>query len=498
MADRRPNIVLYVLDSLRVDHVSAYGYDRETTPEIDSLAEDGVQFEQCISPSTWTRPVSASLLSGLYPPVHQYYRGNSQFDPPRRTLAERLSDLGYDTLGIGSGNLNSEFGYDRGFDTYIDDIGERAPDQAENTAFEGTRGWEIRRDFNEWLDERDGRDPFFAMLWSTGPHLPFNPPEGYRHYLDEDYDGSVDGTPDSLKDVKTDADHEQLQGYYDGEIEFNDHCIGLMRDDLRERGLYDETAVFCTSDHGEMLGDQYGVFGHGSQTPYEGLLHVPLIVRTPNDVAGERVESQIGFLDLHETFVDLAGGDPDDGKWTQSESFAPALHGEEIEGHEFVYAACENVNKTLDKHVLYLAVRSPEWKYIESRQPGEEADDGDPAGSHGDDGDGSQLNPYVRAAKRFLAQPTHRKLKIIANPFHYYQTHRENHDVEDHLYHLAEDPDEQQNLGRERPDRAEEMAAELDAWLEECARLRRDLDVANETVEIDDDLEEHLADLGYK
>jgi arylsulfatase len=493
------NIILYVLDSLRADHVSAYGYERDTTPNLDDFARDGVLFENCIAPGTWTRPVASSILSGLYPSVHGTYVSDDAYQPPTTSLPVHLSEAGYDNFAAVSGNMHSRAGFVDGFDDYVDDIDQGVTPQAENTGFAGTRGREINRVFESWLDERDSDAPFFSMLWSTGPHYPYAPPEGFREYIDEDYDGVVDGTPECLSYITTEADIQQLIGFYDGEILFNDYCIGQLRDSLRERGEWEDTLFIAIGDHGDGFGEHPGFFGHGSMTPYEGLVHVPCIVRTPTGLSERRMTEQVSLVDLYSSILDWAT----DGTWTddarnrtQSVSFAPATSGDSVPGSEYVYASAKNDERGL----MYRMVRSNERKHISITPLSDDPESKRTRTALGDD-DGTTGGPLhlLKTLRDKFAQWDNRMLwQLTRHPGYYLRVYNRIHrDTDGYLFDLTVDPEENRNLRTDRPDEFAEWRDRLQEFTRDAYELRDQLGTETGDFEMGEDLKERLAQLGY-
>ena len=501
------NILLYVLDSLRADHVSAYGYKRNTTPVLDELAEDGIVFENCIAPGTWTRPVASSILSGLYPSVHGTYVSNDAYQPPTTSLPIILQETGYDNFAAVSGNMHSRAGFANGFDQYIDDIDQDVTSQAENTATEGTRGKEINQVFESWLSDRDDDNPFFSMLWSTGPHYPYAPPDGYREHIDDDYEGPVDGSPECLSYITSDEDIRQLTGYYDGEIRFNDHCIGELCEILRAHGVYEDTLIIAIGDHGDGFGEHPGFFGHGSMTPYEGLVHVPCIIRTPTEVSQFRVEEQISLVDLYPTIAEIAT----QGEWdnpsrdhTQGTSFAPAVTGKAISGSERVYASGKNE----ERGVMYRMIRSNERKHISITPL-----DSDLESSRGDDTIkktsenpstdsrsvfGSPLHLPKTLIDKFQQWDNRMLWQIARHPRYYLRVyHRIHRDHDGYLFDLTADPEEQQNLRQKRPEEFDHWRSQLTDFTEDAHKLRDHLGTETDDFEMGEDLKDRLAQLGY-
>jgi arylsulfatase len=469
------NVILYVLDSLRADHVSTYGYDRPTTPVIDSLGENGVVFEQCIAPSTWTRPVAASLMTGLYPPVHGNRGLEDGLNPPYPTFPEYLQQEGFDTMAMGvMANIQGNWGFDGGFDQYVDlseDDGFKQMSEMEDTSLTLTRADDITNGFIDWLDDRESDDPFFSMMWSYETHTPLKPPAEYRRYVQSDYDGPVDGSPGSFGDISTDADREQLIGLYDGSVRYNDACIGDICEALEERDELKDTLFICIGDHGEGLGEHPGFYGHGV-TPYEELIHVPCVVQTPNDVSGHRVSAQISLLDLYPTILETVGiEDRHIPGEIQGESVATALHGEGIEGSEQVFVD----GKTYESKDQYVAVRTPEWKFIDVESP-----TGSPSGYL------QMIDALIRGG---------RLTDVLRNPLFYYRRHFDS--ASGYLFDLSDDPAEETNLVGEAVDFEAEYRGRLEDWMDACQSLKERLDAGADRIELDEKTEEKLSQLGY-
>jgi len=478
------NVVLYVLDALRADHVSCYGYDRETTPTVDRLAADGVRFERCFSPATWTRPVAASLSSGSYPPAHGTQTRDDAFDPHVPALAERFSSAGYETVGITSmGNVSSSVSFDRGFDEFHDlykdpEIVERRRtstttdeelEQESVTEVALPRAEDLNEAFAEWLGRRDPDRPFFAFLWSIEPHVPYDPPEEFREYVDPEYRGPVNGERDCLTDVETDADLDQLRALYDGAIAYNDACLDSLIGLLAEEGLYEDTVFAVAGDHGDAF-DEHGRLTHG-HAPYDELMHVPWVVRLPDDRRDEtQIDALSSLVDVYPTLLEYAT-DADVPEGVQGRSFAPAFEGESVTGHEHVFSK----TAAYDMQNTFYGVRSDDWKYIEIDTP---------------DASGRNLLGLVwYVIKKGLLTD------ILRNPLYYLDRYR--YAETEFLYDLAADPGERQNLAGEREERREAFASLLQAWLADCVELRENSSSGGSDGAIDAATEKQLRQLGY-
>ena len=322
----RSNVFLIVIDTLRADHLSAYGYDEKTSPHIDALAAQGTLYEQAISAAPWTLPSHASLFTGLYVRDHHTSCEHLNLEPSFDTLAERLAKAGYHTGGF-SNNVwtNPDSGLEQGFQTFeelwrlqksrTEGISEDDPTTDMGAA-------KTDRDVLSWIDGLKDDKPFFIFINFFEPHLPYRPTKPF------DTAFLPAGTPPSmvrrLRSFYTPREYGYslkvpwmkvsrrelgvLRGLYDGEIAYVDSKIGELVDGLRARGLADDTVLVITSDHGEHLGENH-MIGH-KLSVYEPLLHVPLVLWGPGRIpAGRRIAGQVQSLDLFGTILDLAGVD---------------------------------------------------------------------------------------------------------------------------------------------------------------------------------------------
>ncbi len=348
-----PNIILLTVDTLRADHLACYGYPRPTSPNIDRLASEGVQFMNAVSTAPWTFPAVASLHTSMYPtelgistfnaPLPQIY--THRLDPLRTTLAEALRERGYHTQAIVTNIwLFPEFGFAQGFDGYlvvdreqaydydavlnetlIGRLAHRAApaDAALRNLYEVVMGpsgqpdWKVRAgrvtdEALDWLDAHR-RERFFLWAHYIDPHHPYAPPAGYRpsvagisaerldylsSYIEDDlYTGRARLTP---------ADRQAIIAQYDGEIRYVDHHVGRLLDRLDDLGLQENTLLILTADHGEEFWD-HGSWEHG-HTLYNELVHVPLIIRGPCGFDSPcRIDAVVRHIDIAPTLADIGG-----------------------------------------------------------------------------------------------------------------------------------------------------------------------------------------------
>ncbi|MFB6198967.1 MAG: sulfatase, partial [Halobacteriaceae archaeon] len=296
------HFLLYVVDSLRADHLSCYGYDRETTPNLDDLADDGVRFNSCISPSTWTAPVAASLVSGWYPPAHGQERRGDVLPSSLPMIQEKFQAAGFETVLVtGMGHVSAATGYDRGFDEIVEtykqdsiiDKRTRSTTEQEQLYLEDAeiiaypRAEDLNDQLMQWLAERESEDTF-ALVWAIDPHDPYDPPADAERFLsDAGRFGDLGRTRESAGNANTSQEFEHVKDLYDCEIRYWDQEFGSLIERIKQRGLYDDTTVAVLGDHGEAFGEQTWVDfpgysrplrSHGNP-PFGNQVHVPLILK---------------------------------------------------------------------------------------------------------------------------------------------------------------------------------------------------------------------------
>lgn len=304
-------VLLAILDTTRADHLSGAGYGRATTPELDRLAAEGVRYEQAWSPSPWTLPAVATLLTGQPPWVHGAGRspeGMFALRPEVATLAERLGPRGVRSAAfINVVWCHPDSGLARGFDPYD----YRGSDES-NT---GHRDAAATTDAAlAWAAGLSGA-PFFLVVHYFDPHLVYRAPEPW--YARWEPAGSSVLAPEfgskdqvfAVRDGRielSEAQRATLVARYDGELAFADEQLGRLRAGLERLGLWDDTLVIVAGDHGEEFWD-HGGFEHG-HSHHRELLRVPLIVRRPRDAsAGTVSPARVRLLDVGPTVLDWHG-----------------------------------------------------------------------------------------------------------------------------------------------------------------------------------------------
>lgn len=363
--ERPRNLLLFAVDSMRADHMSAYGYHRLTTPHLDRLAQEGVLFENAYSPFIPTTPAYSSMLTGMDVFTTQVVSlgPKGPLDPQLRTLPEILREFGYASACIGF-----DGGFYRGFDLYRN--------------YRAWMSWEERpgnkaEALNEValpvLEElvRSGQ-PWLLFLRHLDPHAPYLPPPPFDRMF---YSGNeCDPRNSSMEPVfafKPFADFfrswmppgvtdiEYVVAQYDGSLAYMDACIRRLLTRLEELGVAGQTLVVVNSDHGETLTEHDCYFDHHGL--YEPTIHVPLILRCPGVLpSGLRVKGYTLHQDLVPTLLDLLGlkvDIPFDGR-----SLVPLIAGERPTNYvEFYLTECTWMRKR--------GWRTPEWKLIVSLEP---------------------------------------------------------------------------------------------------------------------------------
>jgi arylsulfatase A-like enzyme len=302
-------IVLIVVDTLRADHVSCYGYPRPTMPEACQLARDGVTFERAFATRTSTTPSIASMLTGLYPHRHGVRLLYLLLPQEVVTLPEILREQGYRTGGfISSFVMVRDFsGFDQGFEVYDDYVQTKelvrenyerhAPDTMERVI--------------PWLESAGPRTFLFVHL--IEPHGPYAPPQPFLEQFALPSDGkTTEGLPIPMyQRIPGLRFVNEFIGRYDGEIASVDHQIGRLLEHLRKRGWYDSALIILVADHGEAMGEGGRWFVHG-KTVQEAEARVPLLVKfpaggRPAPPPGTRIRRPVSALDIFRTVLGAAG-----------------------------------------------------------------------------------------------------------------------------------------------------------------------------------------------
>lgn len=303
----RPDIIFYVVDTLRADHLGCYEYKRNTSPNIDSFAGEGLLHSNAFANASWTRPSAATILTGLYAKNHKTMTRDSKLPSNIITLGQILKNEGYYTIAVVTNlNLSQVFGFDKGFDEFHE-LGEDY-----NSPHVHRRAIEINTLFFSSIDAHlhGNKKPVFALLWASDPHDPYVPPKAYSNLFNISNFEPIDINQNLLSNLLKDtiqASNSQLEyivARYDQEIASVDDAFEELLEGLRQRNMYNEALIIFTSDHGEEFLDHRG-WGHGL-TLYNELLKVPLIIKWKKFGAGIN-HHMVQHADLFPTVTDIIG-----------------------------------------------------------------------------------------------------------------------------------------------------------------------------------------------
>jgi arylsulfatase A-like enzyme len=311
VARDKPDVIVVVWDTTRADHLTPYGYSRDTTPNLNKIAERGVVYERAYAVAPWTMPSVASIFTGLFTHNHQvdWDAKDWSLNLPESatTLGEVMKAAGYETHFLTRHAFHQHNqGFTQGFDH-----------------FESVWPGSFTQRVEAALDAA-GDTPVFMLLYHLDPHSPYRPSEEHRQWAtpgmelnivgcgkerdaSQDAPGSVGWCEVHRGRVElTDAQFKHLEGLYDGELRGNDVWLGNLWEMLERRGTRDETAIFFTSDHGEGFNDHPRAkvwHLHG----YDSNLHVPLIAYYPPKLQPGRVSTAVRTIDLLPTVAEVAG-----------------------------------------------------------------------------------------------------------------------------------------------------------------------------------------------
>ena len=301
-----PDIVLYVVDTLRADHLGCYG-SSVPTPNFDRLAAAGILFENALSTSSWTKPSTASLLTGLYPSTHGALDRPDRLPESAFTLAERLRLSGYSTVAVtANANIDPVWGFDQGFELYVrPEVPDRDP---EGRATRHLRAEEVQEvALAEWRRRKAaGEGPLFLYVHVVDPHGPYDPPEWL---LEEPRPESLVDTNKVQVELNTrrrKATEEVLSAMdalYSAEVAYVDRAFGRFLEALDRS---DETIVVLTSDHGEGF-HEHGFSSHGMSL-FDEELRIPLVFSAPRMLPrGVVIRDRVSLVDVVPTLLGLIG-----------------------------------------------------------------------------------------------------------------------------------------------------------------------------------------------
>lgn len=359
------NIALITIDTLRADHLSCYGYKRETSPNIDKIAEEGLRFNNVIAPSSWTAPSMVSLFTSTYPINHGVVYGlqwkrhkkysQDVFSEELTTLPEVLNTLGYTTFGVSSNhNLTADLGFARGFH-YFKYAGNANSADGVNEIV-----W-------SWEDKIKGAKKFFLWVHYMDPHHPYHDRFPWiAQYTSPSLTRALNFTDKTAKELnrnrstlKNNPEHlSNLIALYDSEINYVDSHVGQL---IQKFGLGKNTLLIITSDHGEEF-LEHGIIGH-AQNLHRETIQVPLIIKPPYSSEKKVINEPTNLIDVVPTILDILDVEPPAHALGKSalkkDGLSLFLKKMFMRSKECKYDFAE-----LDRVLNLKAVISPQWKYI--------------------------------------------------------------------------------------------------------------------------------------
>ncbi|MBA7465098.1 2,3-bisphosphoglycerate-independent phosphoglycerate mutase [subsurface metagenome] len=354
-----PNIILISIDALRADHLSCYGYHRNTSPNIDRLASQGILFKNGFSQATWTLASHTSIFLSQYVWRHNVNSSHTKkrLPDPCTTLAEILKNENYATAAFtGGGIMSSKYGFNQGFEIYDDGPPGRR------------RHYEISSHIDKllsWLESVRNRK-FFLFIHTYDVHSPYNPPSPYFDLYTNGYSkGKALKTSEGIiATFETDASKftpeeiDYITAVYDGGINYVDDQLGKIFEKLDQLGIDDNTIIIVTADHGEAF-KEHGKLAH-CHKPYIEEIHVPLIMRGPGIPKNRIYENFVQHIDIVPTILEILN--IPQRKEMQGKSLLPLMNNCEIEKDFKTYSFGQDRNKP--QQSFSMSIRTKEWTYI--------------------------------------------------------------------------------------------------------------------------------------
>ena len=369
------NILLFIIDALRPDHLSGNGYFRGTSPNIDKLLLEGTSFSNayCVFPRT--DPSMMSIFTGVYSHNHGLRLvSNNKFNSSLATLPEILSSHGYETIFLDADAIHDS-AIERGFKIF-NPIQWKIRNKIQRYLFKLLHPKSSLGPTEQYADlavkwiRKNREKKFFLCYHPIDLHWPYNPPNPYSHMFDQNYKGSHDfNTLGNGKfsrgdlifgNVKLpDEEVKHAIAHYDGGVKYNDEQIGKIMDTINDLGLRDDTLVIITSDHGESFGEHGFYFQHGASL-YEPSLKVPLIFYHPPLIPkARRIEQRVSNMSITPSILDLAGIPIIDN--LDASSLMPLITGKGSNGDDFIFAESIEEHFKGNKRVFFQGIKG-KWR----------------------------------------------------------------------------------------------------------------------------------------
>jgi arylsulfatase A-like enzyme len=299
---KSPNVFIYLIDTLRANHLSCYGHKKKITPFIDEFSKDGFLFDNCFASANWTRPAVSSILTGLYPYKHGVETKKDSVSSELVMISEILRSMGYSTIHLTSTvHASKAFNFDQGVDYY-------SRCDTENKSSEL-----INSDFSKLINNNPDllKKPIYAFLHTDDPHDPYAPRAPFLKFKKAiETEKNFPIWPKMRAKIKkhnlTEEEIDFVMSLYDCEISKSDYYFGKFIDYLKQRGLYENSIIVLIGDHGEQF-DEHGGFFHGGSI-YNEEIRVPLIIKFPNgEFSGCQSNLFVSQVDVLPTILEYLG-----------------------------------------------------------------------------------------------------------------------------------------------------------------------------------------------
>ena len=320
---KRPNIIIFMMDTQGARNLSCYGYRKKTTPNIDRVAEQGTLFERHFVTAPWTLPVHSSLFTGRYESGHGAGAQHEGLEPGLPSLPEVLARNGYLTVAFCSNSWavsQDQWNPGKGFEEIIryarEDVPPEPPYIHDEKLGSDNKSMKLVGVAKRWIKQKalGKARPFFMFAHNGAPHDPYRPPEPFRsQFLLEgvSYEEALERKGNQVESTigakaLSFEDWQIQRSLYDGETACLDHRIGLFVEVLKGFGLYDDTLFIIVGDHGDSQGQHIRYSYHSQNGVYDAVAHTPLVVRMPGVFpAARRVEELVQIVDVFPMILDL-------------------------------------------------------------------------------------------------------------------------------------------------------------------------------------------------
>lgn len=356
------DVIIVVLDTLRADHLTQYGYATETSSGLAKFASVATQFEQAWAPASWTLPSTTTILTGQHPLRHGMRHPGDILPSEAVTLAERMRDAGWHTAGFSHNvSVAPRHGMNAGFDHFVINTGK---------VLGYPHARKLLVEANNWLDDQPA-EPTLMYLQPMNCHGPYKVPESRRsvllgrepsqgfHYY-QGMMGKILGEKDIAARKKvTDRYIASAKEQYDTAIRYETDELGRWFDELQSKGRFDDALVIVTADHGEEF-FEHGGFSHGYSLHGE-VLHVPLFIKFPGQSAAVKISQPVGLADILPTVMEVTGIPVENGP-ADGRSLVPLLRGGTLPPAPLVFEV------DWQKRFVGQAILADGWKYLRIEQ----------------------------------------------------------------------------------------------------------------------------------